>query len=196
MVMFKFYILSSPFQLYATRSVDKKTSNLVNPCLARCHESPKTQHMESNQKLDLRFWIEFLYKKDKPEYHHGEQLKQSTRDTEEWDRVFHPSLIESVTASSSGPGNKETQLVSCDVSMIHTRLCLHGIKCYRWACTICQEYIIWISRKAITSFNSSSNCITQSFDSLMWRTKTWFMLSTPQIFHLNETIESLQGVYQ
>ena len=52
-------------------------------------------------------------------------MKQSTRDTEEWDRVFHPSLNESVTASSSGPGNKETQLVSCDVSMISTRVSVY-----------------------------------------------------------------------
>jgi hypothetical protein len=52
-------------------------------------------------------------------------LKQSTRDTEEWDKVFHPSLIVSATASSGGPGNKETQLVSCDVSIIHTHISVY-----------------------------------------------------------------------
>ena len=40
------------------------------------------------------------------ECHHVEQLKQSTKGTEEWDKEFHPSLILSVTASSYGPDKR------------------------------------------------------------------------------------------
>ena len=45
------------------------------------------------------------------------------------------------------------------------------VEIYHWACTICQENIIWINGKTIMSFNTSSNCIALSFDTLTQRNK-------------------------
>ena len=47
-----------------------------------------------------------LYHTNIQECHHVEQLKQSTKGTEEWDKEFHPSLFLSVTASSYGPDKR------------------------------------------------------------------------------------------
>lgn len=40
---------------------------------------------------------------DIPVCHHGEQLKQSTKGIEEWDKESHPFLILSAMSSSYGP---------------------------------------------------------------------------------------------
>ena len=44
-----------------------------------------------------------------PVYHHGDQLKQGIKGTEEWDKEIHHFLILSVIASSYAPGKRETQ---------------------------------------------------------------------------------------
>ena len=64
--------------------------------------------------LAVEYNLELLNKvlqiRSLPVCHHGDQLKQSIKGTEEWDKEFHPFLILSVIASSYAPGKRENTI--------------------------------------------------------------------------------------